>query len=430
MSEKVENPDKYFWQNALGASFSEFLWGLGLPVVLESTFVTVFLSYSGVSNSEIGLVGMILSISFAIAPFFSAYFTSRMPYKKAPTIWLQVFPSISIMLLGLCYIFFGKHNSVYPVFILFYSLFSIGLASTVPVWQNYIVKIFTPKNCVRGISIIMIGQNIGKLLGGTILAIFLASVKMSIYNAGIIFLLSGTAFLVGSLCFIITRENKDMVDSSITESAVGYFLHYIKHILNNRGILLYLLQDIEFNVVVVTITFYARYAVDWCSVPISEAAGAFIILLFVGAVSANLILGFMKKFNLKVRYAFIKISSVIALLLVLFLKEIFAFYVISFLLGFSRSGRVHLYGPLVKGLSGLDDASPYYAITPFLMLPVSAGLPVGAGFLLDMLSGKKAGAYSVLFAVLLMAVILTFVPFLKLKFPVEHGKEIPKAEIL
>jgi hypothetical protein len=79
------------------------------------------------------------------------------------------------------------------------------------------------------------------------------------------------------------------------------------------------------------------------------------------------------------------------------LKSTILFFAVSFLLGFSRSGRNQLYAPVVKGLSGLEDASPYYAISPFLMLPVSAGLPVAVGSLLDCFSAWKAFTYQVTF---------------------------------
>ena len=114
--------DRLFTRNTFVISLGEFLWGLGLPVILESTFIPVFLSTMGVSNSRIGLTGMIFSISIAVIPLFAAYMTARMPYKKGPTVWLQVIPSAAVMCLGIYYIYFGVnkgsvsgvHNFLFP----------------------------------------------------------------------------------------------------------------------------------------------------------------------------------------------------------------------------------------------------------------------------------------------------------------------------
>jgi len=417
-----ENLDRYFWQNVVGVSVGEFLWGLGLPVVIESTFITVFLTYLGVSNSEIGFVEMLSSIAFATVPFFSAYFTSKLPYKKMSVILVQILPSLSIICLGFYYIVFGSSVAGYQTFVVFYSLFSIGLAATGPVWLNYIVKIFSPERCVKGISMIMIAQNTGKLLSSFFLTLTLFHFKINSYTGGLIFFLTGTSFLLGSLCLFFTKESRDKIDSSIKESINGYFLKYFKEIIRNRNLLLFLLQDIEFVVVIVTITFYPRYAIYWCSIPASETGGSFIVFLFAGAIVANLVLGFMNGIRLKIRYALIKFTTLVSLLLLILFKEKVGFYTISFLLGFSRSGRIHLYGPLIKKLSGLEDATPYYALLPFLMLPVSGGLPIVAGFLLDGLSELEGMAYSILFSLLLIIAFLTIFPFLELELPEETIK--------
>ena len=48
--------DTYYKRNVIGISGCEFLWGLGLPVVLESTFLQLFLKSLGASSFQIGLI--------------------------------------------------------------------------------------------------------------------------------------------------------------------------------------------------------------------------------------------------------------------------------------------------------------------------------------------------------------------------------------
>jgi len=41
--------NRYYHRNVFGISAVEFLWGLGLPVVIESTFLQLFLKNMGAS---------------------------------------------------------------------------------------------------------------------------------------------------------------------------------------------------------------------------------------------------------------------------------------------------------------------------------------------------------------------------------------------
>jgi hypothetical protein len=65
--------------------------------------------------------------------------------------------------------------------------------------------------------------------------------------------------------------------------------------------------------------------------------------------------------------------------------------------------------------AGQEDASPYYAISPFFMLPVSALLPLGMGFFLDRLSFLKAGSYRAGFLILAGIVLVSFLPLILLR---------------
>jgi hypothetical protein len=88
----------------------------------------------------------------------------------------------------------------------------------------------------------------------------------------------------------------------------------------------------------------------------------------------------------------------------------------SFLLGFPRSERVQMYGPAVKGISGHEDASAYYAISPLLAMPFTALHPVAMGLMLDRLSFLKGESYRIGFLSLGVIVIISFVPFFLLSF--------------
>ncbi len=408
---------KYFWRNVLAISISEFFWGIGLPVILESTFVPLFLTKVGATNLEIGFTGSIFNVSIAIFPFISAYFSSKLEYKRAINVWLQIIPSLAVMLLGLSYFLFTDLRHVYYIFIFFYSLFSIGLALSSPVWQNYVVKIFAPEDSIKGMSFMMFSQNVAKLLSGFILLIFVSNFGVNLKSAGIVFFASGIMFLVGSFCFFFTKEKGDCVKENHHKSPLSFIMETLKNLLKNKDLILFFLQDIEFTIIFnVVAVFYGKYAVEWGNISYADVSGIFVIFMYIGALTANLILGFTKKYNIKVKYMFIKVSSILSLILLVTSKTPVSFYFVSFLIGFSRSGRFNLYGPVVKKLSQVEDASPYYAMLSFLMLPISVGLPALSGFLLDILKTFAGQSYVFLFGILLFITILTLFSFLKIDF--------------
>ena len=75
-----------------------------------------------------------------------------------------------------------------------------------------------------------------------------------------------------------------------------------------------------------------------------------------------------------------------------------------------------MYGPAVKGISGYQDASPYYAISPLITMPFTAFLPVLMGLMLDSLYMLKAESYRIGFLALAVFVAISFIPFFLLRF--------------
>jgi hypothetical protein len=86
-----------------------------------------------------------------------------------------------------------------------------------------------------------------------------------------------------------------------------------------------------------------------------------------------------------------------------------SFYLASFLLGASRGTRMIVFAPVVKKLSGLADATPYFAVAPVLTLPLVAGLPLASGFFLDRMAALGAEAYRFVFLAAAVLLGLTFV---------------------
>ena len=58
-----------------------------------------------------------------------------------------------------------------------------------------------------------------------------------------------------------------------------------------------------------------------------------------------------------------------------------------------------VYAPAVKKLSGLSDATPYFAVAPVLTLPIAMGLPLICGHFLDRMAWMAGDAYRMMLGV-------------------------------
>ena len=68
-----------------------------------------------------------------------------------------------------------------------------------------------------------------------------------------------------------------------------------------------------------------------------------------------------------------------------------------------------VFAPAVKKLSGLTDATPYFAVAPVLTLPLVIGLPLISGLFLDRSAALGADAYRIVFLAAAMLLGLTWI---------------------
>jgi MFS family permease len=411
--------DKFFKRNAFSISLSEFFWGIGIPVLMESTFLQIFLANEGASNLVVGMAAMVFNVSISVMPLFAAYVSSFFSHKRILVSVIHLFPSVSLIMLGAFYLIFNDRFGVVNIFFLFYILFSVTLGFTMPIWQNFIVKIFSPEKRVQGLSIMLITQNSAKLLSGLAIAWVLAYFGLMLNVSGMIILCTGIVFLLGSFGFLIAHEEKDDLSEEQNEHPIAFLIHYFKHVFKNKTMLIYILHDVEFFAVTAVFSFYARYATEFNGIDISSASGIFVTSAFAGAVIANAFFGFLLKGQIKSRLYVSKIISTSAVIILITNQSYGAFLIVSFLLGFSRGGRLLLFAPSVKLLSGLKDASPYFAIVPLFSIGFSSGMPLLGGWIIDHLHFLNGNAYLVVFFAFLILIAASFYPLYLLRFPEE-----------
>ena len=408
MEEYKEN--RAFFMNTAGISLVEFFWGLGLPLVLESTFLQLFLTKLGASNLMIGLVPTFLFTGQALLGVFSAYYSKRFSKQRTIVIVYHLFPSAAILVFGFYLAATGEFlPSTITIFFITYILFNAGIGFTMPVWQNYLVKLYNSEQVLPAFAAMMIFQSAGRLISSFLIAGYFTGREITAGSSASLFILCGSLFFIGSFGFFLTSEPETVNDDNHTESGFFFFLkESFGNIIRNRSLVFFLFSDIDMYAVIAVISFYAAYAVKFHGISAAAAAGIFVGLNYAGQILANFLFGTLKLLSMKGKCYTGRICSIGGIIFIIAGSGLPAFLAASVLLGISRASRNLIYAPAVKMLSGKKDATNYFAAAPILMLPLSTGIPVISGRLLDSLPVSGPVAFKIVFAMLGLLSVLSF----------------------
>jgi MFS family permease len=401
----TENPEKHFIRNTAGITIPEFFWGFGLPVVVDSTFLQIFLKRAGASNFTIGLIPTMMFIGVSVFPLLADFFTSQTAYKRNAVIWLHIFSSLSIILFGILVLSVGEMINIVAVFLVCYSFLAIGIGLCLPVWLNYIVKIFSEEQNAKALSVMMIAQNIAKIIASLGIVVAVEKYAFDLEMSGLIFTLAGCAFLLGSFGFLLTVESPDVVQQQ-RESFFCHTVGSLKRVLSDKNFLMFLTNDLEFFAITGVMAFYALYATEFCGIAPSLAAGLFVVFHFIGSIVSNIIFGYYNFLSLKNKCLSSKLVTLVSFALLIFYPTLSGFLISSFFMGISRNMKVLVFPLAVKKISGLGDTTPYFAVSALITLPFSTGISLMNGKLLDYYAYLGANSYRLVF--LLMALIVLF----------------------
>ena len=403
--------DKYFRRNAASVAAVEFFWGLGFPVIIESTFLQIFLKNYGASDFLIGLVPSILILGISIFPLASSYLTRNFEFQKTVVLNLHIISSFAILFFGV-FLFFVKETSmILPVFFISYVIFSLCIGLTVPLWLNFLVKIFSSGKSVQGLSIMFITQNIAKIIASVLIIKTVEACSFSLYSAAWIFLGSGVSFLIGSFFFIFTKELPAEKSQPVLKES--FFVHIKKtviEIVKNKNLLKYLIGDLDYYVIITLTSFYAVYATQFFHITNYTAAGLFVVFIYIGSILANLLLGTFDLMSLKNKFLSTKILGLFALILLIFFPTLPGFLCASFLMGFSRGTRSIIYSPCVKKFAGKEDVTPIFAAAPLVTIVFASGFPLIFGSILDNFTYLGSISYKIMFGIsfCILSIVLIF----------------------
>ena len=410
--------DKYFKQNVFGISSVEFLWGLGLPAVIESTFLQLFLKSLGASSFAIGFIPAFFFMGCSVFGLLSSYFTSDMAFKRNAVIWLHVVSGVSLLFFGCVLFVFGKIPSIVLIFFIAYAIFAVCIGMTIPVWLNYTVNMFSAERTVTGFAYMMIAQHVARLISSVLIVKWVEKYSFSWKASSLIFISVGILFAVSGVLFLFTREvaREGKKNDRGGRSLVRYTIDSIRDILKNKNFLYFLAGDVDYFVVVTTISFYANYATSYCGVRPSVAAGMFVGFLYTGAILTNIVLGPLGYLRMRDKYILSKGAAVSAMLLIIVFQDVWVFLLASFLFGVSRGTRSIVFAPAVGKLSGLSDATSYFAVAPLLTLVFATGLPLAFGRFLDYGAWLEGDSYRIVFGVSVVLIVGTLYFLLKVDF--------------
>ncbi len=386
--------DSYFARNVSGISLVELLWGLGMPVVFDSTFLPLFMRHLGATSLLVGLAPTLSSAGIALSSLLAYSLTARRRRKKGPLIAVHVLTALPILGFGVFLRFTGIRPSTLGLFVAVYAAYSFFIGLILPVWQNYIVKIFSNRRTVPAMGVMMITQSAARLAGGLYLARIVERFSFSAEGAALVFTLVGALFLVGSFPFLFTVED---VGRPAPPSVPPRHWSPIRGLLGNRLYLSFLATETEYFALTVVIAFYANYATELCGVAPAVASGLFVALYSLGGVLANGALGWVNLLSLRNKYVLTKSLALAGVLLMAFYSALWVFLLTSVLVGISRGTRAIIYAPAVKWVSGQADATLHFAVAPILLLPLSLGLPLASGAFLDAAAGLGSSSYRIVF---------------------------------
>jgi MFS family permease len=410
--------DSHFARNTTGVSLVEILWGLGLPIIMESTYLQLYLRSLGASSFLIGLVPAILYTGLSLNGLLAGYLTGHLPRKRNAVVLTHIGGSLPFPILGLILLLFGFNSSTIPVFFIAYGIFSMFMGLMAPIWQNYIVIIFSERKVVQGHSILWMAQSGAKIISSFIIFKWIEAAGITAASSSAVFLLVGTVALAGSFMFLLTRE-VPAADTPAIVREKKFSRHLFtssKEIFKNRNFINFMLSDFETFAILGVISFYANYAVDYCGITASLAAGVFIGLYYIGGFAANILFGTLNFLSLRNKLFYTKFISLAGILVIIFFSSMTAFLLSSFLLGFSRSNRNLVYSLSVKKLSRSADATNYFALAYIIQLPASVGIPLINGKVLDILMPMGPLSYTIIFTGMAALVLVSLFFFLKVDF--------------
>lgn len=417
MDAKHAHPiDRYFLRNTVSVTAVETFWGLALPLVVESTFLQLYLRSIGASSTVIGLIPSLFALGLALAAPVSALLTAHLVHKRRAVVLTHILASLPFMAYGALLLL--QPGAGRPaVFLTFYALFTALIGLTIPIWQNFLMRIFSPRKVLLALSLMYGVQVAARIAAGFAIAGAVQLFAFSSSGAAVIFILVGASFFCGSMFFLLSHEKSA---SHVSARDRAHSLHSLARtglrIVRERNFIWFLLNTLEGTACICVISFYANYAVEHRGVSQAVAAGMFTVFVYAGAVSANVLFGTLNLLLLKGKYIVSKLCALAGIALIIAAPGYPLFLAASFFVGISRGTSQLAFNPAVKAITGLEDSTDYFSMAPLFTLPFTVGIPWAAGAAIEHWRGSGDLPYTAVFVCMGFIVALTMLFISKVDF--------------
>jgi MFS family permease len=372
------------WRNVVWILSVETFWGVSLALISVVAIIPVFLSHLGASNTVIGALPLVWTLTSSLPQAFAAHFTSHLAHRKRIVVLLHVVAGIPWVLLAAWFGLGGLHSPAVDIAVLLggWGMGWILMGFTIPVWINFIGKVTRPELRARSFGTIFFFQTLMGVGGGWVASQVLSGAIPFPQNYGLGFLISGVFMALGALFFlpVVEEESETEERGQMFATAIGH----IREVLSDRsGVRTYILAYIFSVGGWLLVTYYPVFAEKRFGLTVRDSA-FYTATCMGGQMIGSVLAGWVgDRFGYR-RVALMGMAALSAgLALSIWGAGVGAYYVTAFVAGlYLVSDRLALFN-LSMAFSPHDDNTAYIGAIPAITAPVLAVTAGAAGPAID-----------------------------------------------
>jgi MFS family permease len=372
------------WKNVSWILSVETFWGVSLSLISVVAIIPVFLAHLGATNTVLGALPVVWTLTCNLPQAFAAHFTSHLAYRRRITILLHVVAGAPWIALAAWFGLGGLHTPSLDIaaVLLGWGVAWVVMGFTIPVWINFIGKVTRPELRARTFGIVFFFQTLMGAFGGWVASRILSGGIPYPRNYGVGFLIAGVFMAVGAAFFLRVEEEK-----SATEEQGAMFSTVVRHmrevLADRSGVRVYILAVMLAAGSWLLVTYYPVFAERRLGLTARDSA-LFTAVCMLGQMLGSVLTGLIGDRFGYVRVALIaSVSLTAGLAFAIWGNGIGIYYLVAFALGmFLVADRLALFN-LSMAFSPHDDNTAYVGAIPAITAPVLAIVAGSAGPFID-----------------------------------------------
>lgn len=404
-------PLERHWRNVGWILSVETMWGPALALISVVAIIPVFLAHLGASNTVLGALPVVWTLSSSLPQAFAAHFTGHLKHRKRVLILLHVAAAPPWIALAAWFGLGGLHHPAADIVVLLagWSLAWIVMGFTIPVWINFIGKVTRPDLRARTFGVIFFFQTLLGVVGGWIASRILSGGIPYPGNYALGFLIAGVCMAAGALFFLPVVEESSPVEAQ--GELVGTVLRHMREVLSDRsGVRTYLAIQVLSAGGWLLVTYYPVFAEGRLGLTARDSA-LFTAVCMAGQMLGSVLIGWIGD---RMGYSRVAVIAVLSLTLGLALSlwnaGIAVYFATAFALGvYLVSDRLALFN-LSMAFSPHDDNTAYIGAIPALTAPALAIVAGSAGPFIDRFGYLAVAAVGLALAAAALYLVLARLP--------------------